>query len=128
MRKKYRVHVTRVLLPNKKDTSDKYYDTLQQALFDIGLYRHALVLWGQEVQETDTDFYEKNNVLTANTVTISGGNSANTLMDFEVFDLKGEPVSATWQDVTEIFEAENGPQKYEEICREEEKEADRDDI
>lgn len=117
---KYRVHATRVLPPNEKDTTDKYYDTLQQALFDIGLYRHTQTLWDQEVQETDTDFYEKNNVLTANTLTISGGNYADTLMDFEVFDPKGEPVNVTWQDVTEVFDAENGPQKYEEICREEE--------
>ena len=117
---KYRIHVTRQIPPNNKDAMDKYYDTLQQALFDIGLYRHAQILWDQEVQETTTDFYEKNNVLTANTLTVSGGNYADTLMDFEIFDPKGKSVTITWQDVVEVFEAENGPQKYEEICREEE--------
>lgn len=86
----------------KDENFDNLFDTKEEAMMELYHYRHQIEDWENEVQESQTEFFEENEMLVAQTSTISGGNSMDERVIFSVINPEGFQLAITWDDVEEV--------------------------
>lgn len=92
--------VTDIVL-SQDENFNNLFDTKEDAMLELYHYRHQIEDWESETQETETEFFEENKVLIAQTRTLGKGNSMDERVSFAIYNPEGFQLAITWDEIEE---------------------------